>query len=83
MDSLRRCFIARTASGFSTTTASPKMAPFFVPPNESTSTPTVLVNVRIGTSREAAALAMRAPSRWTFMPCPWACWQMARISSGV
>ena len=72
-----------TASGLRTTTASPKSMPFFVPPYEITSTPTALVNARIGTSSEAAALAMRAPSRWTFMPLEWACSTIARISSTV
>ncbi len=83
MDSLRRCFMWLTASWLMTTTASPKIAPFFVPPRERMSTPTALVNVRIGTFREAAALAIREPSRWTFMPCAWAWSQIARISSGV
>ena len=38
---------------------------------------------RIGTSSDAAALAIREPSTCTLMPCAWAWSQIARISSGV
>ena len=72
-----------TASGLSTTTASPTAAPFLVPPSDRMSTPTSVVNARSGTSERAAALAIRAPSRCTRMPGAWAWSQIARISSGV
>ena len=53
-------------------TASAAIAPFFVPPKLTTSTPTSVVNARKGRFRLAAALEMRAPSRWTYIPRLWA-----------
>ncbi|CNL26501.1 Uncharacterised protein [Mycobacterium tuberculosis] len=63
--------------------ASPSIAPFFVPPKVSTSTPTSVVNARSGRSRAAAAFDSRAPSTCSFMPrsCTWSA--IARISSAV
>ena len=50
------------------TTASPTPMPFFVPPRQSTSTPTSRVIRRGGTSSAATALANRAPSMWSRRP---------------
>ena len=52
-----------------------------MPPKDTTSTPTSVVNARSGTPSVAAALAIRAPSRWTTMPRSCACSVIAAISS--
>ncbi|KRB75171.1 hypothetical protein ASE03_14145 [Kitasatospora sp. Root187] len=83
IDILRRNLRFLTFSGLRTTTASPSSRPFFVPPNESTSTPASVVKARSGSPRAAAALAIREPSRCTSMPCSWAWSQIALISSAV
>ena len=84
MLSLRRYFRPVEASGFSTTIASPSIAPFLVPPKLSTSTPASRVNARSGRPRDAAALAMRAPSMCRCMPWPWT-WSaiVAQLVDGV
>ena len=53
------------ASGRKVMTASAPSAPFFVPPKERTSTPAAAPNAPMSTPRKAAALASRAPSRWS------------------
>ncbi len=81
MLSLRRKVSPADASGSSTTIASPSIAPFFVPPKLSTSTPTSRVNARSGRSRDAAALETRAPSMCSCMPSAWTWSAIARSSS--
>ena len=49
--------------GSRTTTASPSINPFLVPPNDTMSTPASVVSARSGTPSVAAAFASRAPSR--------------------
>ena len=57
-----------TALGSRTTTASPSIIPFLVPPSDSTSTPRSVVISRSDRPRWAAASASRDPSMWTRMP---------------
>jgi hypothetical protein len=47
------------------------------------STPASVVKALGGSPSDAAALAMRAPSRCSVIPSAWAWSAMARISSGV
>ncbi len=54
------------------TTASPMSSPFFVPPNETASTPASVVIDRSETPRPAAAFARRAPSTCSSRPRSWA-----------
>ena len=81
IDDLRRKSTPGAASGLRTTIASLSIAPFLVPPNETTSTPTSVVNSRKETPRDAAAFEMRAPSRCTGTPSWWAWSVIAAISS--
>ena len=66
---LRRYSKSRASSGSKNTTASAASAPFLVAPKESTSTPLRQVMSAGVQPRPASALAKRAPSMCSFMPC--------------
>ena len=72
----------RSSPSPSSTIASPSISPAFVPPKETTSAPTSVVIARSGTSSAAAALASRAPSTCSRIPCACAWSASARSSLG-
>ena len=65
---LRRNMSPSDTPGCSTTTLSPYISPFLVPPKLRMSTPASVVKSRNGSPREAAAFERRAPSMCSFMP---------------
>ena len=68
-------------SGLSTTTASAHQQPFFVPPKETMSTPLFQVISAGVQPSETSALAKRAPSMCSGMPCVRQTPETARMSS--
>ena len=83
IDCLRRKRRDVDVSGRKVMTASAPRAPFLVPPKETTSTPAACPNAPKSSPRAAAALAIRAPSRWTSMSWAWAHSLSAASSSRV
>ena len=69
-----------TRSGWSTTTASAFMAPFFVAPSDTMSAPAVMSGS--WASQLTAALASRDPSRCTAMSSSCAVWAIVWNSCG-
>ena len=75
--------IAVFSAGFRTTIASLAIAPFLVPPKERMSMPASVVNSLKPVPSAAAALEIRAPSKWTIIPSECAYLVIALISSIV